>query len=240
MTVVKTDEKQPDRICGLCVIKVINGEERGYFQRMADPESDREELRTILGKFDEFTGYLPLVGHGLAGKKLQALKDAYGVLLGKPFSNQVIDTEKMGRIHLPEIEDGSLGSYVQRLGIECRAETEMEKECRLIWKLYCRLERSELENTRKNSIRMLPLEYLCDSKQISPTAFRWCLDRDILLLGDLTDYSEKDILNMENGYRMLRLLKELLDSYGLTFSETDYEAPSVYFNLTSNESEAFS
>ena len=75
---------------------------------MADPESNREELRTILDEFDEFTGYLPLVSHGLAGEKLQASKDAYGVLLGKPFSVQVIDTEKMGRIHLPEIEESSL------------------------------------------------------------------------------------------------------------------------------------
>ena len=139
------EEGRKPWICGLYVIKVINGEERGHFQKRILPEAGREERRFAFKMFDEFTGYLPLVSHGINGDKLDLLSEGYGILLGQPLSNHVIDTEQMGRTHLPEIRDTSLSSYAKYLGIACEAESEPEKECRLVWELYRRLSRSELE-----------------------------------------------------------------------------------------------
>ena len=109
------------------------------------PEAGREERRSVFKMFDEFTGYLPIVSHGINGDKLDLLSEGYGILLGQPLSNHVIDTEQMGRTHLPEIRDTSLSSYAKYLGIACEAESEPEMECRLVWELYRRLSRSELE-----------------------------------------------------------------------------------------------
>ena len=141
-------------ISGLFAVKIINGEERGHFYRECGPGADREAMRAVMAAFDEFAGFLPIIGHGISGAKREALEEVYGVFLGKPFSNQVVDTEKMARIHLPDITDSSLESYAGELGIECGAEEGPERECRLAWGLYCRLFRSELERKRTQKARM--------------------------------------------------------------------------------------
>ena len=113
--------------------------------RDAAQDADREVRREMFREFDEFTGYLPFVGHGIEGRKLKMLQEEYGVLLGAAFPNIVIDTEQMGRVHMPWVEDDSLEAYAEELGIECAAESDAERECRIVWQLYRRMERSELE-----------------------------------------------------------------------------------------------
>jgi len=134
-------------ITGICTLKIINGEERGLYCRELDENAGREAQRAMFDVFEEMVGYLPIISYGISGHKLQLLEDAYGVCLGKSFSNHVIDPAKMISIHMPERQMHSLDDCASWLGITCEAESEMERECRLAWKLYCRMDRSELQKS---------------------------------------------------------------------------------------------
>ena len=135
------DDEQ--EISSIFAIKVINGHERDVFRqdiRCRDETSFREAITA----FRQFVGYLPIVSHDIQHEILPDLEEAYGVLLGEPFSNRVIDTKQMAANHLPQIRDLSLENLARALGIEVRCDTEEETRCRIIWKLYVRMERSEL------------------------------------------------------------------------------------------------
>ena len=127
----------------ISAIKVINGEERDTFSGQAAADT-MEEQRKLLHRFHMFAGYLPLVGHAIEEKIIPVLSESYGVLLGIPFSNRVIDTKLMARNHLPGELRYTLDALADTLGIEAHADTELESRCRKTWKLYCRMERSEL------------------------------------------------------------------------------------------------
>ncbi len=144
-------EDEPDRIRRLCAIKVINGDERGmldkriFMTRRGDDASEaadrpKERSRTAerraLGEFSDFVGFLPIVSHGINGNLLKALEEAYGVLLGKPLSNLIIDTEEMAENHLPEESDYRLDGLARRLGIHVKGASHAERCCRRIWELY--------------------------------------------------------------------------------------------------------
>ena len=133
-------------ITGLCAIKVINGEERGILLEEAinpEPGDDSEE-RGRLERFWRFAGYLPIVCHDLDVQKQRALEEGYGVLLGIPFSNRVIDTIRMAENHIPYEDNYDLSCLADELGIDVDDCHGLERECRIIWQLYCRMERSEL------------------------------------------------------------------------------------------------
>ena len=127
----------------ISAIKVINGEERDTFSGQAAADT-MEEQRKLLHRFHMFAGYLPLVGHAIEEKIIPVLSESYGVLLGIPFSNRVIDTKLMAMNHLPGELRYTLDALADTLGIEAHADTELESRCRKTWKLYCRMERSEL------------------------------------------------------------------------------------------------
>lgn len=131
------------QISSIFAIKVINGNERDLFRRTIR-RGDTEEYREAIAAFQKFTGYLPIVSHDITEEILPQLEEAYGVQLGMPFSNQVIDTLQMAANHLPWIRDTSLDSLAEELGIEAACDTREETRCRMIWKLYIRMERSEL------------------------------------------------------------------------------------------------
>ena len=134
------------KITELCALKVINGEERGILlEEGLDPKSgvDSDE-RNRLERFWRFAGYLPIVCHNFDVQKRRALEEGYGVLLGIPFSNRVIDTIKMAENHIPYVDSYDLSYLVNELGIDFDDCRGLEKECRISWQLYCRMERSEL------------------------------------------------------------------------------------------------
>ena len=147
----------PARIAGICALKIINGEERGLFYRSGIRErsetgetkenrSDHENRsREILDEFRQFAGQLPIVSHGIEGKKEGLLKEAYGVLLGKPLSNLIIDTMVMAKNHLPSVQDFSLQGIVESQGIFPEGQTAPEKRCRAVWELYRRMDKSDLD-----------------------------------------------------------------------------------------------
>ncbi len=135
----------PLSITGIYAIKVINGEERGCFRRHLDKEHTPEEYREMIRAFWEFAGYLPLVSHNFSGNGLETLEEDYGVLLGIPFSNRIIDTYQMARNHIGYLDNYGLEDLTAFLGIEAAGTSEEEIACRGIWQLYCRMERSELD-----------------------------------------------------------------------------------------------
>ena len=152
-------EDEPDRIRRLCAIKVINGEERGlldkriFMKRRREDSSEVEDEskyrsraaeRKALGEFSDFIGFLPIVSHGINGKLRRALEEAYGVLLGKPLSNLIIDTEQMAENHLPEESSYRLDSLIRKLRIHVHGDSHAERCCRRTWELYRRMDRSEL------------------------------------------------------------------------------------------------
>lgn len=130
-------------IGGICAIKVINGEERDIFTGRIQ-KNTREEQRKLTDGFRIFAGYLPIVGHDIEERDIPVLAESYGVLLGIPFSNRVIDTKVMAENHLPGKHDYSLDALTDSLGIEVHADGKQERRCRKIWELYRRMECSEL------------------------------------------------------------------------------------------------
>jgi len=137
------DEDIGKRIESICAIKVINGEERDIFVGRTQGAS-REEQRKLTDSFRIFAGYLPIVGHDIEDRDIPVLEESYGVLLGIPFSNRVIDTKIMAENHLPGKYDYSLDALTDALGIEVHTDEEQERRCRKIWELYRRMECSEL------------------------------------------------------------------------------------------------
>ena len=140
-------EMTEKEILGICAIKVINGEERGMFleEQQKDNSYEAVDIRTMLMKFRDFSGYLPLVSHNISGSRLRILEDNYGLLLGMPFSNRIIDTEIMAENHMPVEDSYELSDLANQLGIEFYDIGGLEWKCRATWELYCRMERSELE-----------------------------------------------------------------------------------------------
>ena len=137
------NEYMAQAIRSISAIKVINGEERDTFTGQT-AENTMEEQRELLQRFHRFAGYLPLVGHDMEEQMIPVLAESYGVLLGVPFSNRVIDTKVMAVNHLPGMREYTLDWLADRLGIEVHCDSELESRCRKTWKLYCRMERSEL------------------------------------------------------------------------------------------------
>ena len=135
-------------INSIFAIKVINGEERDSFHRIISRE-DPESFREAIADFHQFVGYLPIVSHDITEEILPQLEDAYGVQLGLPFSNHVIDTLQMAANHMPWVRNASLDNLADELGIEVHCDTREETRCRIIWKLYIRMERSELGRKEK-------------------------------------------------------------------------------------------
>ena len=152
-------EDEPDRIRRLCAIKVINGEERGildkriYMTHRGEDSSEtgdepkdcsRTVERKALREFIDFVGFLPIVSHGINGNLRKALEEAYGVLLGIPLSNLIIDTEEMAKNHLPAESTYKLDSLVRKLRIHVNGSSHAERCCRQTWELYRRMDKSKL------------------------------------------------------------------------------------------------
>ena len=228
--------EERNRIRGISAIKVINGEDRGHFQRKLSSDEDGESLRRMMEEFDAFAGFLPLVGHGLGGSMLRTIEESYGVVLGKAFSNHVTDTQRLARICLPELDDVSLLSCAEELGIEVGdAESELMRLCVITWKLYCRLERSELERKQDPAKRMMLLSSLCRDGKIRPSLCRDLEQAGIILLGDLMDRSEANLMKIQGiGPERLGSLKKLAEECGVSLAKEDYECSVVRLEMPSN------
>ena len=144
------DEEQ--QISSIFAIKVINGKERDTFRKIIRQDNP-EEYREAIAAFQKFVGYLPIVSHDITDEILPQLEEAYGVQLGIPFSNHVIDTRQMAANHLPWIRNTTVDNLAGELGIKVACDTQEEARCRTIWKLYIRMERSELGRAEPQPVR---------------------------------------------------------------------------------------
>jgi hypothetical protein len=143
MNLELTEEEEDAKIQSVFAIRVINGEERGI---LSEEVSDNDYEKLIRDLW-EAVGYLPVVLCDGSGRQQEALENGWGIYAGRPFSNQVIEICEMAGNHLPELAELSLESIVERLGIKAEGETPAEIRCRQLWKIYCRLDRSELERS---------------------------------------------------------------------------------------------
>lgn len=245
--------EEPGALRSICAVKVINGERRDYFysggSEMADGSADAYELAEA---FSQFAGYLPVVGHGIEGGTEKAIADLYGICLGIPFSNRVIDTRAMAQEHLPDLEDYSLDALDGELGLyfgEGKEQSpeahetagpdlnddaaERERDCLMTWELYRRLDRSFLSRRRYGEeLRMTPIWDFYDKELIDVHLYDALEEERFILLGDVMDRSERDFL--KNGRftcGMIEDLRRILEEYGTEFSKEDYAPDKVTMNL---------
>ena len=230
---VQLTEEEPVQIRSIYAIKVINGEERGAFHEWADDGPSRESEEKLIRDFDRFAGYLPLVGHMIEGKTEECLAEAYGIFLGKAFSNRTIDTAAMVMEHLPDLADASVDEINKVLDLAGAGYTGEEAECRMTWALYRRLERSELERRMSTAqVRMLPLDRLLNEGRLSEGTYQALYQAGLLLLGDVMDRSERDLRDISRMTpKNVDEIRRLLHTFGEALSEEDFKAGSVTMNF---------
>lgn len=226
---VDLTEEEPFQIRGMYAIKVINGEEREAYHRGLADETSFEERKRLIEGFDRFAGLLPLVGHGIEGRVEGLLSDAYGVLLGKPFSNRTIDTSEMVRNHLPSLERAPLKKIDEVLGLYSGDAEGAERCCRMIWSLYRRMDHSDLQRKKSvKAVRLTPLENLYRRHKLTAHCYSVLRRAGYLLLGEVLDRSEKDLLKLRGmNEKQVEEIKSMLAEERLSLSEEDFEEDTV-------------
>ena len=154
------------RLRRVFALRIINGEERGSFHKVftavpaesvpaetisaesgnssAKARSEEQYCREV-EEFAEFIGSLPIVVHDIEGLPEKGLEEAWGLVLGKAFSNRIIDTKVMAKNHLFRQQDLSLDALADELDLEEGNLPQDEKRCRQTWELYRRMDKSDLE-----------------------------------------------------------------------------------------------
>ena len=229
-------ETEPMKIREIFAIKVINGEERKSFHEYLVDGADREEEKRLIMDFEEFAGFLPLVGYQFEGEQEKLLSEAYGVFLGKPFSNRIIEIGKMVQNHLPDLYGSSLDEINEELDLYSSDADRAERYCRMTWALYRRMDRSDLKRRMSMAaVRLTPLDELRKLHKISIHTCN-CLRKDgFLLLGDVMDRSERDLLKVPGiGSKQIEEIREILNREHVSLAEEDYEADHVSMNFPDN------
>ena len=229
-------ETEPMKIREIFAIKVINGEERKSFHEYLVDGADREEEKRLIMDFEEFAGFLPLVGYRFEGEQEKLLSEAYGVFLGKPFSNRIIEIGKMVQNHLPDLYGSSLDEINEELDLYSSDADRAERYCRMTWALYRRMDRSDLKRRMSMAaVRLTPLDELRKIHKISIHTCN-CLRKDgFLLLGDVMDRSERDLLKVPGiGSKQIEEIREILNREHVSLAEEDYEADHVSMNFPDN------
>ena len=232
-------EEDPVKIREIFAIKVINGEERTSFHEYLEDVTDREAEKRMIVGFEQFVGFLPLVGYQIDGEKENLLSENYGVLLGKPFSNRTIDIGTMVQNHLPDLSSYTLEDIDEELDLYSGDASGAEMYCRMTWALYCRMDRSDLERRLSEAaLRLTPLDEMKKKHRISIHTCS-CLRREgFLILGDVMDRSERDLLKVPQfGQEQLEEIKGILSEGHVSLSEEDYAADYVSMSFPENMDE---
>ena len=146
-----------ESLCGISAIKVINGEEKGIFHCALHEVGEDDSMLAVVSdpkalteRFYEFAGFLPLVSHEWNLGALDELKEQYGVLLGKPFSNFLVDTRVMAFNHYRLKSDTDLDSALERAGVETKKYAGDLPTCRKILALYREMEEVDKRQEKEN------------------------------------------------------------------------------------------
>lgn len=177
----KEDFHKGRYLSAVYAIKVIHGEEKSCFRLTfapdirsdnrdfleksrdetegSDPLSDMDrtsDYEQLITDLDHFLGHLSLVVHDISEEDLSALREDYGMILGKTLSNHIIDTRQMAENHIPSISDYSINGLADHMGIDIHLEDSHEERCRITWQLYQRMERSELKKKSESQEDLVP------------------------------------------------------------------------------------
>ena len=224
-----TDDPEDPKVCGVFVIKVINGEERGIHTEEIsdDSEPSEKDYENLIRNLQAYIGYLPVVGYHISGKVQKVLENAWGVYTGRPFSNQVIDIRVMAWNRFQNNWEQSLDGLAERLGITVNCDTPQETYCRQILQIYCRLDRSELERRRDTISGTLTQEKYQTELDLPLSEIRMTQrlrdrleDSGIDILWEISVLSREEAFDLV-GEECIRELEELLSEAGTTFKPED-------------------
>jgi hypothetical protein len=167
------DDDGKESLCGISAIKVINGEEKGIFHCALHEVGEDDDMlaivsdsKALVGQFYDFAGFLPLVSHEWNPRALDELKGQYGVLLGKPFSNFLVDTEEMAVQHYRYLNDTDIDSVLEQVKIRSSKYAGDLPSCRKILALYREME--EVDKRREKE----KITYATAKKQITPGTYK--------------------------------------------------------------------
>ena len=206
-------------ITGFFAIKMIRGEERGtlscniFGEETTGKDIDPDQQEKMIKSFADFAGHLPIVTFNILGRKQDCLEETCDMRLGKPFSNRMIDTLQMAENHLPENNSTELADFADHLGITVHCDDVPEERCRIILKLYQRMEKSELKN-RNSMISKATI----DTKILSMD------EVDDLLISDLGMTERTRNILYQNNIDMVRELMALSEKEAADLKYMDRQA----------------
>lgn len=202
---LETTGLQPktDRILEIGALKIENGEVADSYHKMIDPRmripcriqqltgitqsmaEQGETIEEILPGFLEFCSDLPLLGHNILFDYSFIKHKA--VNQGLEFEKQAVDTLKIARKVLPDLESRSLVSLCRYYDIRQEHAHRALDDARSTWQLYCHLKREFEENYPQEFI---PKDLICRVKRQGPITIS-----QKVYLNDLIKYHriEKDI-----------------------------------------------
>ena len=94
-----------------------------------------------LSEFLEFTGEYPLLGHNIINFDMKFINAASEALYGEVVNNDYIDTLRLSRQHLRNINSYSLSSLCQYFGIDTVGAHRAMADCEMTNRVYQALRR---------------------------------------------------------------------------------------------------
>lgn len=152
-----------DEIIEVAALRVQNGEVVGQFSTLVRPENEisefvteltgitnaelsaAEPIETILPDFKDFIGADILVGHNI-NFDVNFLYDAFCRCSGYIMQNDFVDTMRIARKLLPELEHHRLDDLIRYCGIEERETHRALNDCHKTFDIYRRM-RTAAEET---------------------------------------------------------------------------------------------
>lgn len=215
------DDEGKGSLCGISSIKVINGEEKGIFHYALHEVGEDDDIlavvsdsKALVEKFYGFAGFLPLVSHEWNLGALDELKEQYGVLMGKPFSNFLVDTEEMAIHRYRFLSNTDVDSALEQANIGKNCFSGDLPSCRKILALYREME--EVDKRQKKE----KMTYATAKKQITPGLYN---DK----LGNI--YKVQGVVKLLNGEEPIVIYHKLKND-----GEEQFACTPEYFTESSS------
>ncbi len=154
------------KILEISAIKVRNGKEVDNFSKLINPheripyfissltgittqmaQDEGEELENVLVDFKDFLEDDIIVGHNV-NFDVNFLYDNFKEVLDEPFSNDFVDTLKISRKLLPDLDHHKLDDLTDYYGIRARDKHRALNDCDLtnqVYKKMCKAINSEYD-----------------------------------------------------------------------------------------------
>ena len=161
-----------DQVAEISAIKVVDHQVVDEFSTLVNPErripyyatevngitddmvADAPTFDTALYDFIQFIGDLPLVGHNIHTFDLPFIYRDSEKYFGKVPGNDFIDTLKISRMCLPELDSHRLTDLADHFGISTDGAHRALNDCRMNQQIYEKL--GEMLETRADTFRKCP------------------------------------------------------------------------------------